>query len=418
MLRPRRAAGVALFLLLSTRAHGAPPAGYEPKLTVSAPTHIDWTFALATQSLPEPPADWLGDYESTAPQYELYVPPRRDPKKPLPMVLFISPSNEPMGWRAFESLCKQRGFVFAGPRGAGNDCPAKKRVRIVLDVLDDVRRKVPIDPDRTYVTGHSGGGRMACAVAFALPEYFGGVMPICAGADLRPETWLRQRVVDRLSVALLTGQTDFNRGEVERLRGPYLKEVGVRTKVWTQPGLGHAIPNERFLSEALRWLEDALPARIDLARRHPATRALTSDKPLTREQQAEAIYAEGKLRMTKRETLYSGLMLLQGCMNRWPDLGPATEAKKLLLEYESKEDRPWEAEDIAEQRKFLIAQARSLDAYASGELPAQYAKMRPDMARQALELWRKVQADMPDSPAGKEASKRILALEKIATTSP
>ena len=38
--------------------------------------------------------------------------------------------------------------------------------------------------------------------------------------------------MDRLSVALMTGDGDFNRAEVERLRGPYLSEVGVRTHWW------------------------------------------------------------------------------------------------------------------------------------------------------------------------------------------
>ncbi len=84
------------------------------------------------------------------------------------------------------------------------------------------------------------------------------------------------------------------------------------------------------------------------------------------------------------------------------------------MEYEAKKDKPWEAEDIAEQRRFLIAQARALDAYACGPLPAQYAKERPEAAKKALELWQQVAADGPDTPAGKEAQKRIPVLQKIA----
>src|SRR6185312_6217421 len=100
---------------------------------------------LANRSLVKPPADWLGDYDSTQQQYELFVPGRAA-KKPWPVILFISPSNEPMGWKRFEPLCKQQGILFVGPRGAGNNCPPKKRVRIVLDVLDDLRRHYSIDP--------------------------------------------------------------------------------------------------------------------------------------------------------------------------------------------------------------------------------------------------------------------------------
>ncbi len=211
-------------------AVGLPP-GHHARVTVGAATRLDWTFALSNRSLANPPADWLGSYDSKPQQYDLYVPPRRDAKKLLPVLLFISPGDEPMGWKRFENLCKQRGILYAEARGAGNNCPPKKRVRIVLDVLDDIRRNYPTDADRTYLTGFSGGGRIACAIAFALPEYFGGAMPICASGDLRGESWLRQRVIDRLSVALLTGEKDFNRAEIERLRGPMLKEVGVSARL-------------------------------------------------------------------------------------------------------------------------------------------------------------------------------------------
>jgi pimeloyl-ACP methyl ester carboxylesterase len=409
-----------LFLLVSLSlipqgsltAAGLPP-GHHAKVTVGAATRLDWTFALSNRSLVNPPADWLGSYDSKQQQYELFVPPRREAKKLLPVLLFISPGDEPMGWKRLENVCKQRGILFAEPRGAGNNCPPKKRVRIVLDVLDDLRRNYPIDADRTYLAGFSGGGRIACAIAFALPEYFGGAMPICASGDLRGESWLRQRVIDRLSVALLTGEKDFNRGEVERLRGSMLKDVGVSARVWVQPGLGHDIPSANVLLQAINWLDELAPRRKDEAKRHPASR-VAGDAAPSREQQAAALFAEAKKRLDKRETLYSGLMQLQGVMQRWPDLNVGAEAKTILLDYDRRAERPWDMDDLAEQRRFLIAQARSLDAYASGDLPPQYAKERPAAARQAIQLWQKVLADGPDTPPGREAKKRIPALEKIA----
>jgi predicted esterase len=392
--------------------HAAPIEGYHPKVAVSAPTRLDWTFALANQSLADPPADWLKDYDSTKQQYELYAPPKRDPKKLLPVIVFISPSAEPMGWKQFEPVCKGLGILFAGPRDAGNDCPNKRRVRIVLDVLDDVRRNYPTDPDRTYLAGFSGGGRIACATAFALPDCFGGVMPICASGDLRDETWLRHRVIDRLSVALMTGDGDFNRAEVERLRGPYLKDVGVRARWWEQAGLGHGVPGEKQLTEAVKWLDEGAEQRRKRAKDYPAMH-LAGDAAPSREDAAKALLAEGKQRLEAKETVYSGLMLLQGCMKRWPDLPAADEAKKILLDYDGRKDKPWEAEDIAEQRRFLIAGARSLDAYASGDLPPQYVKERPDAAKEAIKRWQMVLEDGADADACREAKKRVPALEKL-----
>ncbi len=404
-----------LLLLTLDLSLAAPPLGYQAQVKVTAPTRLDWTFVVSNRSVTEVPAKWqLADYRSTNQSFELFVPPRREPKQPLPLVLFVSPGKEPGGWKHFENACKKLGFVFAGVRGAGNDVPSPRRVRVILDVLDEVRRQLPIDPDRTYIAGFSGGGRMACAVGFALPEYFGGVMPICAGGPVRDESFLRQRAVDRLGVALLTGQTDFNRGEVERQWRTYFQAVGVRSRVWTQPGLGHGIPRDEMLQEALRWLDETAGKRKELAKHFPGIRAAVGGPE--REAIAKALLAEGKQRLAVHGQVYAGLMQIKGVLERWPDLPAAREAEKVLLEYENRKEKPWEADDIAEQLRFLVAEARSLDAYYTGDLPAQYARERAKKLKDALQRWQFIQKASPDSPAGKEAAKRIPALEKLLSS--
>lgn len=398
-------------LVLADVRAADPVKGYQAKVKVSAPTRIDWTFAVSNQSVEKPPAEWLGDYDSTKQTYEVFVPPNYDSKKSCAVVLFISPGNGPGGWKEWEPVCKKEGIIFASPHGAGNDCPGKKRVRIVLDVLDDLRRTYNTDADRTYISGHSGGARMAGIIGFALPEYFGGVIPCCAGVEMRNEVWLRQRVTDRLSVALLTGETDFNRGEIERFRGPLLAEVGVRSKVWVAPKTGHAVP-AALLPETFKWLEEGLPKRRALAKKYPASH-IAADKAPSREEWSKQLLAEGKERLGSKDTLYSGLMQLQGTMVRWNGLAASADAKKILLEYEGRKEKPWEEEDLAEQRKYMAASARGLDAYASGPLPAQYEKQRVEMAREAQKLWFILFKEDPDSAAGKEAQKRIPELQKI-----
>lgn len=396
---------------LPTKA-AAPAVGYQKKVAVATETRIDWTFALANRSLATPPADWLPDYESSQQSYELFVPPNYSPKQTYPLVLFISPGDGPTGWSNWEKVCKQSGLLFASPYGAGNNCPTRKRVRIVLDVLDDIRRNYKIDSDRTYLGGFSGGGRIACALGFALPEYFGGVVPVCASGDLREESWLRHRAIDRVSVALVTGETDFNRGEVERLRGPMLLGVGVRAKVWTIPKMDHAMPASPQFQEVFQWLEQGLAKRRELAKKYPAMR-MAGDASPDREALAKSLLNEGKKRLEAKTTLYSGLMLLQGIMTRWPDVDAAKEAKDILLDYEARKEKPWEAEDIAEQRKFLIAQARALDAYASGTLPQQYQAQRADMLKKAIELWQQVLQDGQDQKAVQDGKKRLPELQKL-----
>ena len=115
-------------------------------------------------------------------------------------------------------------------------------------------------------------GRVALAIAFALPELFGGAIPVCAGGELREESWLRHRAMDRLSIAMLSGSDDFNRGEIERFRGPMFGDLGIRTKVIVVPMHGHAIPDSKTFQAALDWLDSGVADRRKLAAKRPAIR--------------------------------------------------------------------------------------------------------------------------------------------------
>jgi predicted esterase len=386
--------------------------GYQTKVKVAAATRLDWTFAVSNKSLEKAPANWLpADYDSAKQQYDLFVPPTYNAKQSYPVVVFISPGDGPSGWKEWEPVCKQSGVIFASPYGAGNNVDFKKRVRLVLDVLDDVRRNYDTDPDRTYIGGFSGGGRIAGHIAFSLPEYFGGTVPVCATGELREENWLQHRMIDRLSVALVTGESDFNRGECERYKGPWLTEIGVRTKVWVTPKLGHGVPSDKTLAEAFKWLEEGLPARQALAKKYPATRVAGNAAP-TRPEQAKALLDEGKKRLEAKETTHRGLILLLGVALRF-DGASADEAKKICLEYDAKADKPWDEEQNAEDRRFAFARAKGLDGYASGPLPQQYANQRGAMAKAAVELYARLLKDGKDAKAVEEAKKRIPELAKI-----
>ncbi len=386
--------------------------GYHRDVQVTAATRLDWVYAVANQSPASIPDGWLANYESTEQNFELYVPRTYNKRRAWPVVIFVSPSDKAMGFRHWRKACEELGIIFAGPHGAGNNCDTRERIRIVLDVLDEVRRNYHTDVDRTYISGFSGGGRIACAIGFSLPAHFGGVVPVCAAGDLRQESWLRHRVIDRLSVAHVTGETDFNRAEVERFRGPILADVGVRTRTWVVSKLGHAMPAGDQLLEVARYLDSAVRERKTLARKYAAT-SIPGDQAPSRQQRAKQLFAEAKLRLEKKETVYSGLMLAKGVMVRWPDLPEAAEAKAILLKHDGDADAQWQNQDVAEQRKFLIARARGLTGYASGPLPRNYAAQRGNMAQAALGLWQQVIADGQDEAAVAEGRRQIPELRQI-----
>ena len=115
---------IAVCLLWVGHALAAKPlTGYRASVNVTEETRLDWIFPLANQSPVSPPNGWLDDYDSSEQSYELFVPKNYDSKRSWPVVIFVSPSDKGNGYRFWRGLCQQEGIIFAGPHGAGNNCP-------------------------------------------------------------------------------------------------------------------------------------------------------------------------------------------------------------------------------------------------------------------------------------------------------
>src|SRR5687768_10469167 len=82
------------------------PTGFTANVPVTAPTRLDWTFAVTNRTVADPPPTLLeAGYDSTQQRFDLYLPPRKDAKQLLPAIVFVSPGNEAGGWKAFEPTC-------------------------------------------------------------------------------------------------------------------------------------------------------------------------------------------------------------------------------------------------------------------------------------------------------------------------
>lgn len=148
--------------------------------------------------------------DGRAREYQLYVPEEYDGRDPWPVVLDLHASGiEPATELAItgsDRAAARRRFLLVAPRG---DTPFPKGgrtwnvpprpdgpddVAYVAHVLDDVARRVCIDPDRVYAMGFSGGARLASELACRIPERIAAVSAVggnrhpgaCAGGPAVP----------------------------------------------------------------------------------------------------------------------------------------------------------------------------------------------------------------------------------------
>jgi hypothetical protein len=364
-------------------------------MRVAQPTRLDWQFAafgFKTSKLPE-------DYDSRKQRYQLYVPSGYNANKSWPLIVFISAGDGPAGWNEWKATCVKHGVLFCSPYQAGNSCPAAQRARIILDMLDDVRRRYRVDPNQTYLSGISGGGRMACAIAFNLSEWFGGVAPVCGTNPLVGPAYLRHRAEERLSVAFITGEKDFNRKENEIFMHPWFKELGIHSRLWVVPKMGHTMARPGTLEEAYSWMEQDLPRRRQDVKKRQGL-AMSADKTPTPEAQAAGYLKTAEAELKQRERVWRGVTLLQAIVIRWSKTGPGQDARARLKTLGSD---PNLIEAVAEQgaadeQKSLTAQARALE--------------RIGLLDKAIEAWELLARNYPDSDVGKNAAAQAQRLRR------
>lgn len=114
----------------------------------------------------------------------VYVPSGAPPSpRGYALLVFVPPWDQarlPFGWA---SELEHYGVIFVTPARAGNTANVlSRRVPLALSAEENVVREYPVDRERIYIGGFSGGSRVAERVALAYPDVFHGAL-LNAGAD-------------------------------------------------------------------------------------------------------------------------------------------------------------------------------------------------------------------------------------------
>lgn len=187
-------------------------------------------------------------------KFWLRLPPAPNPGKP-GLVVFVKPQPPgeiPSGWA--ETLDRHNlAWVSAGEYG--NDKPTAQRVLTALMAVKLVEQLAKVDPQRIYIAGMSGGGRVASEIITRFPQRFAGALYIVGANDVMPEESLLPLARTRRFV-FITGSRDFNRHEMRRLFARYQRAGLSNSLMIDQPGFGHEYPDAMILEQSLDYLLD------------------------------------------------------------------------------------------------------------------------------------------------------------------
>lgn len=176
--------------------------------------------------------------------YACYLPKKYDPKEKYPILYCFAPGGEGVYFiDLYKDACDKAGWIVVG----SND---SKNGPVLTDAIEamfkDTGKRFSCDKDWIYVSGFSGGSRVATMFASELKAKghiaIGGVYN-----SGNPE-------LPNMAYWLTCGETCFNRKEMEKAEGE-LKKKKIPVTLRVFPG-GHQPPPKNVADEAIKWLNE------------------------------------------------------------------------------------------------------------------------------------------------------------------
>lgn len=213
--------------------------------------------------------------------FEVYVPGAYEPNTPFGLLVWVSPSPDGSIERypGFRGLMDQHKLIWVGANRSGNETDLyQRRIPLALDAAYNMPIRYTIDPNRVYIAGLSGGGRVSSITAFHHSDvYHGGIFII--GANYwkpamvpeqnivlkanaprpRPEYLLRAK--ERGRYVLLTGDTDVNRPQMHTYYEGLRRDLNHVLYIQV-PGMGHEVPPAKVFDEALNYVDVAAAEEV------------------------------------------------------------------------------------------------------------------------------------------------------------
>jgi predicted esterase len=222
-----------------------------------------------------PPAAGANINTSTDAEYSVYVPESyTSDAQPYGLFIWLSSGGRGkamQGW--FKALDDQK-LIFIGPSDAGNGAYPVWRVFIALESVRQAKVHFNIDPDRIYVGGVSGGGRMSSIAATFYPDVFSGAFCMCgvnfwqnipvANNLMWPGFWpapdsrilTKARADERF--VLLTGTRDMNLENTKGVFAAYQKDHFAHMTYLEVPGMGHQPADGEWFNKGIVALDQPI----------------------------------------------------------------------------------------------------------------------------------------------------------------
>ena len=187
--------------------------------------------------------------------WQMYVPESYDPTKPAGLLVYVSPTPHggmPIGWKP---VFDEQNLILISADESGNRTRTKTRMMLAALAPYVAAEHYRIDPGRIYVSGFSGGGKVASIASIQFANLFSGAIYIC-GVEFWPKVAPELLTLAKTHrYVFLTGSDDFNRQLTRRIYARYERAGMANIDLITVSGMAHNTPGEKHFRDALFFLD-------------------------------------------------------------------------------------------------------------------------------------------------------------------
>jgi hypothetical protein len=215
----------------------------------------------------------LPEYDVTKEKFQLVVPSEYAKDAGWGLFVWINAGDDPGIPRDLGPLLVKHKLLAIAAYKSGNDRYVVDRIRLAVDAAHNVQKDYTIDPKRVFVSGISGGGRIASMAGVAYADVFTGTFPICGvnfykriplGGDkvllsyYVPVAEVLKTAKASCRYVLMTGEKDFNHDQTKLVYDKGFKAEGFKNVLLIDvPGLEHAVPGPEWLEKGLTFIDPA-----------------------------------------------------------------------------------------------------------------------------------------------------------------
>ena len=216
--------------------------------------------------------DDVGPYDVTKEKFKLVVPKTYTHAAKWGLLVYVNAGDDPGLPAEYEPILEKHKLIAVAAYKSGNGRNFYDRFRMAVDANVNLQARFNIDPKRVYVSGFSGGARIASMLAVAYADIFSGAIPLCGVnfyKDIPSEAgraWSCNYIpVDEaIQIAkstgrfvLVTGEKDMNLQNTRAVFEHGFKQEGYKhVQLLEVPAMGHATPPAEWFDKGLNFLDN------------------------------------------------------------------------------------------------------------------------------------------------------------------